>query len=196
MDIEKELEMLQALQEMGTLTENEFNSAVEKQVSAHQWKQDQELKGPQAAGLGRYLSQVDGQTHSSSAIQGQLTRLDQQWDLDSRKCFSSHRNAVYLPTKALGLIKLIGGFVFGVVWVVLCQSTEDALAATIFGIVVSSFICWIGYSDFYKAVRYERAKEEYERKRDVLVARLCIGDEPEIEEKTRRPSLVLKTKLW
>ena len=85
MDIEKELRMLQALRDDGTLTVNEFDVAAEKIMSDYERDHDPDLQSPQ-----------------SIEIQRELTRIDQQWELDRQKYFSSHRS----PDMAFSVSKM------------------------------------------------------------------------------------------
>ena len=110
-----------------------------------------------------------------------LSRLDQQGDLDHEKHTALGRNGErYVPNKTYSLMMGIAGPLFGAFWVARAikmteslEETQFSLVSFVFpcvGAVIAFAFCCRAYSDFLKAGRYQKAKKEYWQERDVLVA--------------------------
>jgi hypothetical protein len=112
--------------------------------------------------------------------QAEVARLDREWDLERERYLVSgrhgHRSVPSRGMSVLGGVVMVG---FGAVWTALAASMRGPGLFPLFlaGVVMILAGVGIGISTYSKAVAYERAQDDYRRRRSLL-----------LEGRTEKPS--------
>jgi hypothetical protein len=118
------------------------------------------------------------------ALEREVSRLDEQWQVERKKHFVSYgEDSTPEPPSASGTVgSIVVGVVvvaFGVFWIAEVSARGAPGFSPLFGMVI--FIVGIGFPIYhgYKFSVYRRASEEYERRREELVAQMNDVDGPQ-----------------
>lgn len=110
------------------------------------------------------------------AMQRDLARLDRDWLIERQQFMIMNRyGRRYVPTPAGSLTVAVAVVGFGMVWTVTAFQMGDARAGRLdpfpfLGIVLAVLGIAVGVASYRKARRYQKAYDDYRRRRQELLA--------------------------
>jgi hypothetical protein len=163
MNIVDELQKLQALHRSGALTDEEFAAATASVLSG-------QASPAETGAAGAMQEHLD-----ALKLQNEVARLDREWELERERYLVAGRyGSRYAPSRGLSVFGGVAMIAFGIFWTAMAASTAGGLRgpATVlpwFGVLVIVCGAYMSVYLFNNANQYERAYQNYQRKRARLL---------------------------